>query len=567
MFVIADMEWITNSVGHQSPAQLAALRVDEEWKVVDEFSAFIRPRDREFCDWEHIAYTGGSISDFMYAESAHNVLDKFQNWLNVDDVLLWWYSESENLFKKLVAIILKIADVHQSVSVAPYVYAHLAGQSCSRGNLYKIAEARGVLTRPNLKHYSKNDVRVICELMVKISYPQAALLQPVVKPPKKEKKPVIYPYCYDPQTNLFHVADCPTIDGVETQGYETMKSAFRKGFEPCKCCKKEYKTAFRERNIDIIARTEYTYIYSPNSSVFHKYTCGLMHSAKDIMGTCKYENIIKTERRPCKVCNPTPYDAAKIVPKKQKKVELKKKPNYKLNKNQNKVSQMLAMKRGDAEMIQKPALPKETLMAISRQKTAAEERVKRLKEKNLTVTERNDLFTLTQPRFAFWAGRGYDSFHLRSCSKLQGVTNLRGFGTYKEAVQAGYTPCRKCKPTSKHDMKLSIPITNRVREDEKIEDLEALCDDAGFIYKKEDGYFCLDTPAGKWRVNIVSFPLEVEHINLATLPVADEYHKQPRLFLSFVDLFSYIKRHDEKLMRGGDRKMQTEFKELDKVRM
>jgi len=28
-----------------------------------------------------------------------------------------------------------------------------------------------------------------------------------------------------------------------------------------------------------------------------------------------------------------------------------------------------------------------------------------------------------------------------------------------------------------------------------------------------------------------------------------KYHDQPRLFLSFVDAFHYIKRHDEELMR------------------
>jgi methylphosphotriester-DNA--protein-cysteine methyltransferase len=520
MFVIADIEWITNSVGHQSPTQLSATRVDEDWNIVEEFNAFIRPRDREFCDWNHIAYTGGSVADFMCAENAYTVLSDFQTWLNDDDIILWWCKESLKFFRKIVGIILKVTDEHHAISISPYVYAHLAEQPVSRGNPYKIAGARDVLTKVHLHHYSKNDVRVIRELMAKIKYPQNLLLKPVEKPQKKEKKPIILPYQYDPETNLIHIVGCVYITDIKTRGYEKIKTAFRKGFEPCECCKEEYKKEFKERTIDIISRTQYTYIYSPDSTVFHKYTCGLMHSAKYIMGSCNYDKILKTGRRPCKICNPTPDDIVKVLP-----------PKHKENNTTKKLP-----------------LPKEVTKALGRQRVALEERTRKLKNKNLTDEERNDVFTLTQPRFAFWAGKGYNSFHLHSCSKLKDVTGLTGFSTYQEAVYAGYTPCRKCKPTSKNDVKLSIPITNRVRENEKIEDLEELCNDMGYSYKREPRYFFIETPTGKWKVHIEAVPLRLEHINLVTSPFENEYHEQPRLFLSFVDLFSYIKRHDEKLM-------------------
>ena len=529
MFVIVDMEWITNSVGHQSPTQLAAARVDDEWNTIDEYSAFIRPRDRKFCDGEHIAYTGGSISDFVYARGAYDVLTDFENWLNEDDILLWWQNESEKLFEKLVSIILKVPESHKSVSIARHVFAHLDGRAVSRGNPYKLAKANGVLVRENLKHYSKNDVRVIRELMLKISYPQETLLKPVVKQSKKEKNAVKYPYRYDPLTNLIHIVGCKHIEGVEILGYETMKIAFRKGFEPCDCCKEEYKKAFKERTIDIISRTQYTYIYSPDSNVFHKYTCGLMHSAKYVMGACKYDKLLATGRRPCKVCNPTPYDVAKVLPPKHKDLETVS--------NKNLCNPPL------------PSLPKDVVKAIGRQKLAAEERAQKLQKENLSVTEINDIFTLTQPRFAFWAGKGHSNFHLHSCPKLKNVTELSGFGSYQEAVRAGYRPCKKCKPATKHNVELSIPITNRVRENEQIEDLEALCEDAGYAYKREERYFYLNTEAGKWKVNTEFVPLRLEHINLITSPFETEYHEQPRLFLSFVDLFSYIKRHDENLMK------------------
>ena len=32
MFVLADMEWMTNENGHYSPTQIAAIKVDENWR-------------------------------------------------------------------------------------------------------------------------------------------------------------------------------------------------------------------------------------------------------------------------------------------------------------------------------------------------------------------------------------------------------------------------------------------------------------------------------------------------------------------------------------------------------
>lgn len=526
MFVLTDIEWMTNAVGHFSPTQLAAIRVDAEWNEVDRFNSFIRPRDSEFHDWKHVAYTGGSATEFMYARNAYNVFDDFLAWLSEDDVILWWYEESDMVFKKLHSLILKTKFAYKTISINEYVYTFLHGEPNSRGNAYRIAEAREIDTNPGLKHYAINDAEVMCKLMKKIAYPQDDLLKPVVKPEaewKPTKQSMDLPYQYDPSSNTVHIKDCPVLlDGeIVTQGFETWKTPLKKGFKPCECCKEEYQKAFRERNIDILERTQYTYVYAPDSKVFHKYSCGVMLAAKSILGTRKYETVVKTGRTPCKLCNPTPNDVYRPLP-----------PQLKVARLQKKTKQMVS---------------KEDAKAILRHKVAAEERYRRLKDDTLTEQERNDIYTLTQPRFAFWVGQGYQTFHLRTCSKLQEVSNLRGFGTYKEAVKAGYTPCRKCKPTAKHDAKFSIPITNRVRENEKIEDLEALCNDAGYEHYREGAYLYLETPVGKWRVNVSESPVKLDHINLVKTPGRKKYHEQPRLFLSILDTFDYIKRHDEEL--------------------
>ena len=39
MYIIADVEWVQNEQNKQSPTQLAAVRVDDEWNIIDDFTA------------------------------------------------------------------------------------------------------------------------------------------------------------------------------------------------------------------------------------------------------------------------------------------------------------------------------------------------------------------------------------------------------------------------------------------------------------------------------------------------------------------------------------------------
>lgn len=534
MFVLADMEWVTNAAGHFSPTQLAATRVNENWNKIDSIDSFIRPRDSEFHEWEHVAYTGGTATDFIYARSAYHVFEYFRNWLKEDDVILWWYSESEELYEKFIKMVLKCDENHKMISINRHVYKFLAGQENSRGNTYRIAEARGIDVRNELKHNAKNDVRVMRELMAFLSYPQEKLLIPIPEPKTKDREQIPkgeeLPYQYDINTNVIHKNGCEKLKDVETitRGYPSFKTALRKGFEPCECCKEEYREAFRERNIDIIERTEYTYLYTPDSDVFHKYTCGLMLNAKDIKGCRSYKTVEKTGKRPCKICNPTPRDKYKPMPAQFKEKRFRRKLSYEMSEQDSK--------------------------AIKRQEGAAHERYEKLNNASLTEVERRDVYTLTQPGYAFWAAKGYQTFHLRSCGKLQELSHLKGFRTFEQATKAGYTPCKRCKPTAKHDVTLSVPITNRIRVDEKPEDIEVMCKDAGYKYRFEGAFIKIDTPVGKWRINMSDLPVKVDHINLVHTPNCQTYHKQHRIFLSLTDTFDYIKRHDEEL----EKKQQSE---------
>ena len=72
------------------------------------------------------------------------------------------------------------------------------------------------------------------------------------------------------------------------------------------CVKAEFRAARRQRNQNIIDRTEYSFLYSPDSKVFHRRECKVMLNAKNIKGSVHYHTCAGTGRTPCKICNPSP---------------------------------------------------------------------------------------------------------------------------------------------------------------------------------------------------------------------------------------------------------------------
>lgn len=153
-----------------------------------------------------------------------------------------------------------------------------------------------------------------------------------------------------------------------------------------------------------------------------------------------------------------------------------------------------------------------------------------------------------QKDYPFWAEKGYHTFHLAGCRSLRGLTQLQGFSTYRNAVRSGLRPCRHCRPTAKNDPTTAIPICGSPKAGETVAEIFQRCDKAGFSCKQLESYLRIRTPVGLWKIDLKSMPIGLEHINL----VCDsgnraEYHQQPRLFLSLLDAFRYIRKHDAKL--------------------
>ncbi len=81
MYVLVDMEWISNQRGNHWPTQLAATRVDAQWNTVDIFSALFRPKGFSFQQWGHMAFSGWNREQFLNGESLYAGLDAFRLWL------------------------------------------------------------------------------------------------------------------------------------------------------------------------------------------------------------------------------------------------------------------------------------------------------------------------------------------------------------------------------------------------------------------------------------------------------------------------------------------------------
>ena len=528
MFVIADIEWVTNLKRKEAPVQLAAIKVDEAWRSKDTFVSFIKPQNESFHKWEHMAYSGGTEADFLEAKSVHRVLDMFERWLGDDDIILWWHPDSMRLYDKIVRNVLKKENKHKSVYACDYVYKVCKSKE---KNLYKVAESCGVgIKLP--QHYALNDAEVLRGLLRKLKLPQGVLEdEEVLKKTEKDKLGKDIRYVYEVKENLIHKRDCEKISYDEPViGYQLLRKAIKVGYKICACCKEDYREAIKSKNEGILKYSDFAYIYLPESEVFHTRECKSLCYSKNLMGTHSFESVAKLGKRACKLCRPEANNVKFTIPRKLVTDHYENYLNNNLGKNERK--------------------------AVLRHRRAVEDREKLLRKENITPQEKNDIYTLTQPGYAFWAARGYQNFHLWGCARLNNVSDIKGFATFREATSCNLTPCRVCKPTAKHDVCLSIPITSKVRKDESFYCLEDKAERAGFEYEETKEFISIFTPVGRWRIFHKKFPIRVEHINLMYGEEAD-YHEQPRRFLSFTDTFDYIKRHDRNLMESGGRDINT----------
>lgn len=349
-----------------------------------------------------MAFSGWTRDNFLNADSLYPALDAFEHWLQPEDILCWWHQEAYDLY----TLFTKVAQIRDRapnvVFLSDYIYGFLAGQKGAAGSPYKICAARDIPT-PEPAHCSTNDVLAIQALVQSIDFQQRNLQAPPkkwVKDTTALKGSPVFPLLCDTSTQLLHHSDCELLpDNRYLPAYTSFKAPIRKRYKPCVCCHDEFLDALWDRNQDSITRSEYNYVYSKQSKVFHTRNCSHVLLSFDIQGTVSYETCLKSGHRPCKHCKPEPIERKRIsLPIKQNKPQ--KAENRNLNGEERK--------------------------ALGRFKRAKEERETAFKRGDLTEAERNTVMALSQPGLAFWASKGYSTFHTRNYSKITGLNQLRG---------------------------------------------------------------------------------------------------------------------------------------------
>ena len=453
MYVLVDMEWISNQHGNHWPTQLAAARVDAQWNTVDTFSVLFRPRDFSLQQWGHMAFSGWSREQFLDGESLYAGLDAFRLWLQPEDTICWWHQEASDLFN-MFSKVSGVPDMTQHVVLlCDYIYGYLAGQEASVGSPYKICAARNIAT-PSPAHCSANDVATMQLLAQGIGFEQKHLLEP----PKRwgndamaQKGSSAYKLLYDPQAKLLHQSDCKLLpDNRHFPAFLTFKLPIRRKYKPCSCCRDEFLDALWDRNQDSVARSEYNYVYSKQSKIFHTRKCSHVLLAYDIQGTVSYDTCLKSGRRPCKHCNPEPIEhktiAFPVLPKKP-------------------------------QSPQERSLSKDEQSAIGRFNRAKQEREAAFKKGSLSDAEKSNIMALSRSQ-GWHSGqvRGIGHSTAETARKSQGSTSWSAFLVIRtlsvpatahagivSQVRSKMSSIRSLSPTKSVREKVSKPWYNSVR--------------------------------------------------------------------------------------------------------
>ncbi len=538
MYVLMDIEWVTDGQDQIYPTQIAALRADTQWETEVSYYARIQPQDPMFFKWDHMGYTGGYANEFLSAPPLVEVEKQLLQWLKPDDILCWWREESNTVFHTFFPQI-----GNTNLALFPHISSYLHYSPYLIGSEYHIASQFGIKRGEN-RHFAAADVETMCLALYLLKFPQE-LLEIPVEVHHNVFQPQLHTFILDLNQQIIHDKNCDRIQTASAiRETVSIDSLLGKGNRPCPCCAESYRKALRKRNRDTIARSEYCFVYTPDSRVFHTRNCDRILAAEQILGTVKYMTCLDTGRSPCRVCNPTVADESYRY---LKQAEI---PRRQSHKKLLKTSIPVKMPP-KPEKNPKPNNPYGRSLTLQEERAmqrfiiAKAEREQLSKNTSLTSQERADALTLTQPSYAFWAASGFGNFHLRHCGKLKSLTALKGFSLYEDAVHAGYKPCKQCKPTPKNNLEISVPIYSKERPSESAEMLVDLCEGIGFQCERQRNTVQIETEKGIWRVYTNALPYKLEHINkIYGATNRTEFHTQPKIFLSLRDVWTYIKKHD-----------------------
>lgn len=246
MYVLMDMEWYA-SQSTVFITQIAAIRMNDNFEMVDTFSKLVFPRTLKDIQWNHIGFSGATPKEFLRGDTVEKVFESLNCWLEATDVLLWWHESSQAFFRKAFAQVTGEEIAHDMWILRPGVRKVLQDGLKNKGSPHEICKARG-LNAKWPEHRALNDVRAMRILLRWANQPVRCLIGPssqnlelTVKPPAlspEEDASSQEDYVLDRKTCMVHRADCVLIDADwEDCRPIPFKTCTQLGLKTCSCCK------------------------------------------------------------------------------------------------------------------------------------------------------------------------------------------------------------------------------------------------------------------------------------------------------------------------------------------
>lgn len=537
VLVIMDMEWIEENQ-RPYPTQISALRISEYWSENSRLDQIIRPVANHACDWNHMAFTGYGKDDFLRAPDAAAAMNALQAWLHPDDVLCWWSEPTVTSFMTVWQYLFHVSPPFAFCLAAPALEESLLKAGVyPKGSAYGFA--RNLRISPlGMEHCSADDVNtvrlLISRLHVKpekiMRYALSDGLDQSVEPAQDELSRS--KYVLDLTNKQGHIASCSLIPhDIVMKRVATLDEVVKSLVQPCSCCSGEYWSYSRKRAEENIRKMQLNFIFTEDTGLFHVPSCIYVQNIPypKIHGSIRYNKAVAKGLIPCGRCWPRPEDENEPRYTHEDGFALRRRMAERIVSGRLGVTEEKAAGR---------TLKRHEINAMQRHNQAIKER--ETLSLNVKGTEGHDAFVLTQSGYAFWAAEGYRNFHLRNCPKLNGLSHLHGYARYSDARKFGLSPCKLCKPSAKNDIIASVPMKQRIRENETEEQIDTFCDSQGWKHEYSGNAYYIETPVAKWKLMTDTHPLAVYHMPKGQT----EYHKQHRTFLSMTDTVEYIRRHD-----------------------
>ncbi len=265
MYVLMDMEWYA-SQSTVFITQIAAIRIDSNFEIVNTFSKLVFPRTLKGIQWKHMAFSGAAPGEFLRGDTVEKVFESLRRWLAPSDVLLWWHESSQAFFRKAFAQVTGEEIAHDMWILRPGVRNVLQDGRKNKGSPHELCKARALdATWP--EHRSLNDVRAMRILLRWANQPISHLIDPAYQSLEfTVKPPVLSPeedaagasasskegYVLDRKTGIVHRADCIYIDADwEDCRPIPFNTCTQLGLKTCSCCKSTvHAVAHRKDNHD-----------------------------------------------------------------------------------------------------------------------------------------------------------------------------------------------------------------------------------------------------------------------------------------------------------------------------